>query len=96
MRIFHTMQADTSRVVRSWHSEDPASPDSVMQHEYKGSMSINLLGGLGNPRSQPSDSDSFIIANNVSYSVYILIIIIVTAPRYIVLTSYVRHILDGQ
>ena len=81
LRIFHSMQADTSRVVWSWHSGDPASPDSVIQHEYKGSMSINLLGGLDNPPPQPSDSDSFIIANNVSCSVYIIIIIIVTAPR---------------
>ena len=74
MRIFHFLQADTSRVMWSWHSGDPASPDSIMKHEYKGSKSINLLGGLVNAPSQLSDPDSFIIGNNVSCSVCIHVI----------------------
>ena len=76
-------------MVWSWHSGDPATPDSVMQHEYMGSMSINLLGGLGNPPSQPSDSDSFIIANiDVSCSEYIIIWNIYSTHLYVIANNY--------
>ena len=44
-------------------------------------MSINLLGELDNPPPQPSDSDSFIIANiDVSCSENIIICNIYSTP----------------
>ena len=64
---FPWWQADTSQVVWSWHSDDPADPNSVPFHQHFGTTSLNLLGGLNNPPPEPADSDSFIIASiNVS------------------------------
>ena len=45
----------------SWHSSDPEDEASVLQHQFKGATSLNLLGGLNNPPPIPPDSDSFTI-----------------------------------
>ena len=57
------LQADTARVVWSWHSEDPADLDSIQFHEFMGSTSVNLLGGLNVDREDPPDTNSFIVRN---------------------------------
>ena len=47
----------------SYHSSDPIN-GNVLRHQHKGSKSINLLGGLENVRSVPSDSKSFFVRNH--------------------------------
>ena len=67
--LWMNWQADTSRVVWSWHSSDPSSVDNILGHQFRGTTSVNLLGGLNDPPPEPDDKDSFIIAqNNVSTS----------------------------
>ncbi len=66
-KVYLPLQADTSRVVWSWHSSDPSDVDSIPQHQFQGTTSINLLGGLNKDFTDPLDSDSFTINfNNVS------------------------------
>ena len=61
------VQADTSRVIWSWSSVDPSSPSDITQHENQGTTSLNLLGGLNEPREEQSGAASFVIRNeNVS------------------------------
>ena len=61
------MQADTSRVVWSWSFADPSSLSDITQHENQGTTSLNLLGGLNEPREDRSGAASFVIRNeNVS------------------------------
>ncbi len=58
------IEHDTSRVVWSWHSSDPTDEDSIPQHEFQGTTSINLLGGLNEDFTDPPSSDSFTINYN--------------------------------
>ena len=61
------VQADTSRVIWSWSSVDPSSPSDITQHKNQGTTSLNLLGGLNEPREDRSGAASFVIRNeNVS------------------------------
>ena len=60
--LFVPVQSDTARVVWSWNSRDPSSPSQINQHEYQGTTSLNLLGGL-NERQDPSGAASFVIRN---------------------------------
>ena len=63
-----SVQTDTARVVWAYHSRDPESEDelALLEHERKGSASLNLLGGLNEERVV-EDSQSFTILNdNVS------------------------------
>lgn len=57
-----SFQADTARVIYSWHDEDPADRDSLAKHRVRGSRSVNLLGGLQNPPNDPELLSNFIIA----------------------------------
>ena len=62
------MQANTARVIFSWNDNDPTTPDGsdAMRHMVRGSISINLLGGLPDPPPEPSDTRSFTFTvNNV-------------------------------
>ncbi|KAL5500620.1 hypothetical protein EMCRGX_G012211 [Ephydatia muelleri] len=60
------IKPDTARVVFSWGAADPA--DTSLSGQYhgsnRGSVSLNLLGGLVNPPPQPSDAKNFTIAVN--------------------------------
>eukprot|EP00731_Ephydatia_muelleri_P011381 Em0006g275a len=60
------IKPDTARVVFSWGAADPA--DASLSGQYhgsnRGSVSLNLLGGLVNPPPQPSDAKNFTIAVN--------------------------------
>jgi len=56
------VESDTARVVWSWNPRDPISPSQINQHEYQGTTSLNLLGGL-NERQDPSGAASFVIRN---------------------------------
>eukprot|EP00731_Ephydatia_muelleri_P031256 Em0022g770a len=60
------IKPDTARVVFSWGAADPA--DTSLSGQYhgsnRGSVSLNLLGGLVNPPLQPSDAKNFTIAVN--------------------------------
>ena len=61
--FFIRMQADTARVVWSWNPRDPSSPSQISQHEYQGTTSLNLLGGLNEERQDPSGAASFVMRN---------------------------------
>ena len=64
---YSLVQADTSRVIWSWSSLDPSSQSDITQHENQGTTSLNLLGGLNEPRQDRSEAASFVIRNeNVS------------------------------
>ena len=61
-------QANTAKVVYSWGSADPASATLTSDQYHgpvnRGSVSLNLLGGLRNKPPQPSDAQNFTIAVN--------------------------------
>ena len=49
------IQADTARVIWSFHPSDPTSSGMLSMHTKQGSVSLNLLGGL--PSSTPDPDD---------------------------------------
>ena len=56
--FFPTLQSETARVIWSFHSTaDPTSEDIPFDliHSYKGSASLNLLGGLPSAAPDPDD-----------------------------------------
>ena len=55
------IQVGTARIVWSFSSNDPSDPlgANAEFHNYQGSASINLLGGLTIPPSEPADLQSF-------------------------------------
>ena len=55
------MQIGTTRTVWSFSNSDPSDPlgETAVFHNYQGSASINLLGGLASPPSEPADLQSF-------------------------------------
>ncbi len=62
------MQADTARVIWSYHSSDPLSESAFPRHEAQGSISLNLLAGLPEDRAEPDDTMKFpITVGNVNY-----------------------------
>ena len=63
------MQTQTTLVVFSWNDADPTAEDGsdAMQHQIRGSASVNLLGGLINPPPEPSDTRSFTMTVNNVY-----------------------------
>ena len=58
------LQTGTSRIVWSFKEEDPpnGAEGTFIAHDYKGSRSVNLLGGLLNPPSDPPGTQSFTLA----------------------------------
>ncbi|XP_019849476.1 PREDICTED: DBH-like monooxygenase protein 1 homolog [Amphimedon queenslandica] len=57
----------TTRVLWSWHQNDPNNNRDFQRHSVMGSTSLSLLGGLPTPRSVPRDSTSeAFLANNVT------------------------------
>lgn len=64
--ITFLFQADTSRIIWSYHSRDPTGLNNIPRHQKMGSTPLNLLGGLTAERVE-ENTDSFIIRNeNVS------------------------------
>lgn len=62
------VQTQTTLVVFSWNDMDPTAEDGsdAIQHQIRGSASVNLLGGLIDPPTEPSDTRSFTLTvNNV-------------------------------
>lgn len=66
--LHSSLQADTARVIWSYHSNDPTSDSGIPEHEAKGSASLNLLGGLAEERVEPNSQDFSILVNNVRKS----------------------------
>ena len=58
------MQIGTTRTIWSFSNNDPSDPlgETAVAHNYQGSASINLLGGLTSPPSEPADLQSFDLA----------------------------------
>ena len=58
------MQVGTARIVWSFSNNDPSDPlgANAEFHNYQGSVSVNLLGGLTSPPSEPTDLQSFDLA----------------------------------
>ena len=61
LQTLSILQVGTARVIWSFSVDDPSDSlgESAMFHNYEGSHSINLLGGLTSPPSQPADLQSF-------------------------------------
>ncbi len=55
------VQVGTTRIIWSFSNNDPSDPlgETAVAHNYQGSVSINLLGGLASPPSEPADLQSF-------------------------------------
>ena len=56
------MQSETARVLWSFHATtDPTSEDIPRDliHTYKGSVSLNLLGGLPSAAADPEDIQTY-------------------------------------
>ena len=68
---FLSLQTETAKVIWSFHdTTDPSSEDITFDliHAYKGSISLNLLGGLPSAAPDPDDLRYFdITVDNVSY-----------------------------
>ena len=66
----HIVQKNTAKVVFSWGAADPADISLTYHGEKeRGSVSLNLLGGLVDVPPQPSDAQNFTVAvNQVSSS----------------------------
>ena len=74
------MQASTTRVIFSWNDNDPSTPDGsdAMQHQARGSASLNLLGRLHNIPPEPSDTRSFkFTVNNVYPTLEYTIVVVI-------------------
>ena len=58
------MQTATARVVWSFRASDPADStgSTAEAHDHKGSLSLNLLGGLRDSPPTPDDMQSFDLA----------------------------------
>ena len=68
MHCFYVSQAETSRVLWSWHTEDPLGPDHIREHEFMGSSSINLLIGGAKKREDPPNAQAYTITvENVNF-----------------------------
>ena len=63
--MIYAIQSQTLSTIWSYNPNDPSDLNARFPvHTQKGNKSLNLLGGLQNERSVPSDSDSFLIRNN--------------------------------
>ncbi len=60
-------QAETARVVWSYHSQDPSSLTQLgsLVHQEKGSASLNLLGGSVEDRVETNSASFSITSDNV-------------------------------
>lgn len=68
MQVYQISQPETSRVLWSWHTEDPLGPDRIGEHEFKGSSSLNLLTGGIKKRKDPPNAQNYTIrVENVSF-----------------------------
>ena len=56
------MQASTSRVVWSYHTNDPTDPSGsdAMRHIHQGSQSVNFLGGTTSVDRDSLEGESFL------------------------------------
>ena len=61
----HCLQADTSRVIYAWNSNDPTDddPEAIAYHgtTNRGAASLNLLSGVTNPPQDDGNLQSFTI-----------------------------------
>ena len=54
-------------MIYSWHDDDPVDSGSLSRHRVRGTVSLNLIGGLQDPPPDPTNLNSFKIAvENVS------------------------------
>ena len=61
------MQAETARVIWSYHNSDPSSSDTSQPldpHDEKGTRSLNLLGGPRSTFEEPETITSFNVSND--------------------------------
>ena len=65
MATYVLLKSQTSRVIWSYHPDDPSNPTGQFPlHTRQGTKSLNFLGGLQNKRSVPSDSANFTVRND--------------------------------
>ena len=56
-------QGDTTYLIYSYHSEDPANNEQFLQHQFQGSITINLFGQPESVPPLPDDVQYFDVAN---------------------------------
>ena len=60
------MKSETARVIWSFATNDPSSQDLMFSdiHSRKGSVSLNLLGGLPDAAPDPQDTETYDVTVN--------------------------------
>jgi len=61
--IHFILQGDTSYLIYSYHNEDPVDNQQFLQHQFQGSMIINLFGQQENVPPLPDGAQFFDVAN---------------------------------
>ena len=57
------LQGDTTKLIYSYHNEDPVDNEQFSLHQFQGSMTINLFGQPETAPPLPDDVQYFDIAN---------------------------------
>ena len=61
------IQGDTTYLIYSYHNEDPVNDQQFSQHQFQGSVIINLFGQPESVPPLPNGTQNFDVANqNVS------------------------------
>ena len=63
MQLF-ILQGDTIKLIYSYHSEDPVDNEQFSQHQFQGSMTINLFGQPETAPTLPDGVQYFDITND--------------------------------
>ena len=67
------LQGDTTYLIYSYHNEDPVDNEQFSQHQFQGSMTINLFGQPESVPPLPDDVQYFDIVNdNVCKATFIM------------------------
>ena len=57
------LQGDTTKIIYSYHNEDPMDNEQFSRHQFQGSMTINLFGQPETVPPLPDGVQYFDIAN---------------------------------
>ena len=69
--MFFILQGDTTQLIYSFHNEDPVDNEQFTQHQFQGSMVINLFGQQENVPPLPDNVQQFEIRLENVRSLYV-------------------------
>ena len=61
--VYFIIQGDTTYLIYSYHNDDPVNDQEFSQHQFEGSMIINLFGQPESVPPLPNGTQYFDIAN---------------------------------